>query len=193
MTNPDFDFGELHRANIARQREWPGSAAVDPYFRALEAANEVGEVLGAIKKLIRSQRGIAGSTVTVDQVAEEIGDALISLSLLSQSVDGFLGVKAPSWASLVVADEHNAIERLALHMFAEAGDVALHMANYRSDCKLVLGMQDRIDRVTFFVFAIATALDIDPMAATAAKFNATSKELGLKTLMRCPVGGEVAQ
>lgn len=73
----------LREANRTRQKEWPGSEQADLAFRALEFADEAGEVSGAVKKLLRAQRGIGGTEKTLDDVADEMGDALISLDLLA--------------------------------------------------------------------------------------------------------------
>lgn len=58
-----IDFKQLRIANIARQAEWQGNERADLAFRALEVADEAGELMGAIKKVVRAQRGIAGSTL----------------------------------------------------------------------------------------------------------------------------------
>lgn len=82
----------LRRANRARQLAWPGSDAADALFRAVEFGEEAGEVLGAVKKLTRAQRRIAGNSNGSDiaslrqNLMEEIGDAIIALDLLSDQL-----------------------------------------------------------------------------------------------------------
>lgn len=76
----------LNHANKRRQEEWPGNDKADIAFRALEVAGEFGEVAEAVKKYLRAERGIAGSTATKDDVAREMGDAIISLDLLAQEL-----------------------------------------------------------------------------------------------------------
>ncbi|MTH95329.1 MazG-like family protein [Roseibium sp. RKSG952] len=79
-------FSDLRKANITRQAEWPGNGKADIAFRGLEVAGEVGEVAEALKKYLRGQRGIHGSTASLDDVADEIADAIIALDLLAQDL-----------------------------------------------------------------------------------------------------------
>lgn len=80
---------ELRQANLERQAIWPGAEIVDGLFRAVELGNEAGETLGAVKKLYRHDRSIAGNRKVVNRedlfqnLRDEIGDTLISLDLLA--------------------------------------------------------------------------------------------------------------
>jgi NTP pyrophosphatase (non-canonical NTP hydrolase) len=84
-------FTTLRDANVNRQKEWPGNEQADVAFRAIEVAGEAGEVLEKVKKLLRAQRGIKGSTATADDVAEEMGDLIVSLDLLANELGIDLG------------------------------------------------------------------------------------------------------
>lgn len=84
-------FSTLRDANRNRQKEWPGNEQADTAFRAIEVAGEAGEVAEAIKKFLRAERGIKGSTATKDDVAAEMGDLLVSLDLLADSLGIDLG------------------------------------------------------------------------------------------------------
>ena len=84
-------FNVLREANRRRQQEWPGNDKADLAFRAIELAGEAGEVSEAIKKFLRAQRGIKGSTATRDDVAQEMGDLLVSLDLLADALGINLG------------------------------------------------------------------------------------------------------
>ncbi len=84
-------FNVLREANRNRQQEWPGNDKADVAFRALEVAGEAGELSEAVKKLLRAERGIKGSTATVDDVASEMGDLLVSLDLLADALGIDLG------------------------------------------------------------------------------------------------------
>ncbi|MCJ8335625.1 MAG: MazG-like family protein [Epibacterium sp.] len=77
---------ELRTANVTRQAEWPGSEQADIAFRAIEVAGEFGEVAEAVKKFLRAERGIKGSTATLEDVADEMADALIALDLLANQM-----------------------------------------------------------------------------------------------------------
>lgn len=84
-------FNVLRDANRRRQQEWPGNDKADTAFRALELAGEAGEVAEAIKKFLRAERGIKGSTATREDIAAEMGDLLVSLDLLADSLGIDLG------------------------------------------------------------------------------------------------------
>lgn len=77
---------ELRIANVKRQAEWPGNEQADVAFRAIEVAGEAGELAEAVKKWLRGERGIKGSTATPDQVAQEMADVLISVDLLANQM-----------------------------------------------------------------------------------------------------------
>ena len=81
MSNLDT-LNELRDKNIQRQNEWPGHDRADLSFRTIELAGETGELCEAIKKHIRSKRGIAGTTASIEDIVDEVGDVLISLDLL---------------------------------------------------------------------------------------------------------------
>lgn len=81
--NKPLTFDQFRQANNQRQLEWPGYERTDTTFKALEVCGEAGELAEAIKKLIRAERGIAGSTVDLDAVADELADVLISADLLA--------------------------------------------------------------------------------------------------------------
>ena len=72
------------------QRSWLIPRA-DLAFRALEVAGEAGELAEAIKKFLRAERGIKGTTATREDVAAEMGDLLVSLDLLANQMGIDLG------------------------------------------------------------------------------------------------------
>lgn len=84
-------FTVLRGANVRRQQEWPGNEHADVAFRAIELAGEAGEVAEAVKKFLRAERGIKGSTATRDDVASEMGDLLVALDLLANQMGIDLG------------------------------------------------------------------------------------------------------
>lgn len=89
-------FNVLREANRRRQQEWPGNEKADVAFRAIEVAGEAGEVAEAIKKFLRAERGIKGSVATREDVASEMGDLLVSLDLLADSLGINLGAAVRS-------------------------------------------------------------------------------------------------
>ncbi len=76
-------FSDLREANVKRQKEWSGSDKASLEFRALEVGGETGELLEAVKKYIRQRDGIRGTKATMKNIADEIGDVIISLDLLA--------------------------------------------------------------------------------------------------------------
>jgi NTP pyrophosphatase (non-canonical NTP hydrolase) len=84
-------FNVLRDANRNRQTEWPGNDKADVAFRAIELAGEAGEVAEAVKKFLRAERGIKGSTATREDIADEMGDLLVSLDLLADELGIDLG------------------------------------------------------------------------------------------------------
>lgn len=84
-------FNTLRDANVNRQKEWPGNEHADVAFRTIEVAGEAGELAEAVKKFLRAERGIKGSTATRDDVASEMGDLLVSLDLLANQMGINLG------------------------------------------------------------------------------------------------------
>ena len=89
--NTSGNLSMLTSANRIRQKVWPGSEDADVLFRAVEFGGESGELLDAVKKLTRMQRGIAGN-VGYDlsdlrqAVMEEVGDVLIALDMLTDKL-----------------------------------------------------------------------------------------------------------
>lgn len=81
----------LKTANIVRQGEWGGQEHVDMPFLAIEVAGESGELLEACKKYLRAERGIQGSTATLKDIADEMGDVVISLDMLATELNIDLG------------------------------------------------------------------------------------------------------
>lgn len=84
-------FNALRGANNNRQKEWPGNEHADVAFRALEVAGEAGELCEKVKKYLRAERGIKGSTASKDDIAAEMGDLMVSLDLLAAELGVDLG------------------------------------------------------------------------------------------------------
>ena len=89
-------FNVLRAANRRRQQEWPGNDKADVAFRAIELAGEAGEVMEAIKKFLRAQRGIKGSIATREDIVSEMGDLLVSLDLVADELGIDLGAAVRS-------------------------------------------------------------------------------------------------
>ena len=96
----NLNFVDLRLANMARQEEWPGGEHVDLAFRGLEMAGEAGELANKLKKLVRLQRGIKGTTedqkALLLEVLDEMADVVICVDLIAMHLDLSLnfGVRA---------------------------------------------------------------------------------------------------
>ena len=177
-----IDFKKLRAANVARQVEWTGNERADLAFRALEVADEAGEVAGAVKKLARAQRGICGSTMTLEDVADEIGDTVISLDLLAFELG--LELEDPATTQPPRPDGEPLV--LALAVDWAVGQVSMAIlqdVDKPVTAALVSDFAPRMSNVLKFLNELATALGIDAGQAVAAKFNKTSVKYGLSTRM----------
>ncbi len=83
---PVLTFAHLRRANAARQLEWDAGGKLDLAYRGNEFAGEAGEVCNVIKKLERERLGIRGSRDTVEHLAEELADAVMTADLIANHV-----------------------------------------------------------------------------------------------------------
>lgn len=82
---------ELRHANIRRNLLWDSGDKITPSFRGNEFGGESGEVQNQVKKLEREALGLPGSRTTVEKLASEMGDTLITLDLLAMEYDIDLG------------------------------------------------------------------------------------------------------
>lgn len=79
----------LREANLARNEFLDPGGVLDDLFFATELAGEVGEACNKVKKLARERLVASGklrgnfSTSTVEELAEELADTIISCDLLA--------------------------------------------------------------------------------------------------------------
>jgi NTP pyrophosphatase (non-canonical NTP hydrolase) len=100
-------FNSLQVANVERDREWDPGGSLDGAFFGVEHAGEVGEVAAEIaallanalamidhaatsgrvaniiKKLVREEKGIRGSRASVEHLAKELADDVITAYLVA--------------------------------------------------------------------------------------------------------------
>lgn len=79
-------FKKLKELNVQRQKEWDGEGKLNLLFRALEHVAEAGELGNKVKKLWRQQNEVEGSKVDLTEIADEVGDVIITLDLLCQDL-----------------------------------------------------------------------------------------------------------
>tara|TARA_R100001143_G_scaffold61969_1_gene64023 strand:+ start:106 stop:429 length:324 start_codon:yes stop_codon:yes gene_type:complete len=82
-----MNFDLLREANVSRQKEWPGNEKADIPFRMIEVSGESGELAEAVKKWLRSERGIHGNGGDTSQIADEMADVIIAVDLLAEMFD----------------------------------------------------------------------------------------------------------
>lgn len=87
MTTPRDILGELRAANIARNALWDKEnmlvGVVGALFFSNELGGECGEAQNVIKKLVRRQIRMRGSTSSPEALAEELADVIIVCDLLA--------------------------------------------------------------------------------------------------------------
>jgi NTP pyrophosphatase (non-canonical NTP hydrolase) len=100
-------FKSLQEANRVRDQEWDPDGKIDASFRGIEHAGEVaeaveqlaaqierslmvmdhvvaaGKVANIIKKRVREDRGIRGSRASLEHLAEELADDVITAYLVA--------------------------------------------------------------------------------------------------------------
>jgi len=86
-----ISWKDLQTASIERQKFWKNSDAIDLAFIGLEIGEEAGEVQGALKKIIRHNKNIAGNKKSLAELQQnlnnEIGDLVINIARLANSLD----------------------------------------------------------------------------------------------------------
>lgn len=88
----DLTLRRLGQANQERHEKWPGSGEIDLAFLGLEIGEEAGEVQGALKKIIRSRKNIAGNKehsepALMQDFKDEVGDLFINLSRICNALN----------------------------------------------------------------------------------------------------------
>jgi NTP pyrophosphatase (non-canonical NTP hydrolase) len=135
-------FDTLRQANKARQKEWDPDSKITMEFRAIEFGGEAGEVLGALldlmdemartirlgslsgaalnlsKKLARQRMGLRGSTTSIDALAMELADIVLTVDLFAEDAGIDLGEAVRTKFNKVSRDR-------GLHVFIPDGDIDL--------------------------------------------------------------------
>ena len=177
-------LGMIRDANTLRQKEWANSDKITLDFRALELVNEVGELVGALKKYYRGELGIAGSSSTLGHVAEEMGDVLTCWDLLrTAQADHMIENEDLDIArgSLSADPLRMGLELAgAVGLWGEAliafQDLPPH-ANGSAETRVAY----QGERSLCIALQLAEHLGLDPYACWAEKFNAVSRKLGMST------------
>jgi NTP pyrophosphatase (non-canonical NTP hydrolase) len=75
----------LQLANAARNAEWDPKGQLTPLFFATELAGEIGEACNIVKKIERAKFGLRGTPATLVDLAQELADGVIVISLLANA------------------------------------------------------------------------------------------------------------
>lgn len=176
-----FQYDVLRDANIARQMAWPGGEHVRPNFRGLELSGEVGELNNLLKKLVRIELGISGTTETrealMHALADEIGDVAICLDLVGME----LGVSYRIIELPCLVDPATYASDLCDIGTWLAGKVGEVCASVSSGYHK--GLDIEIGEAMGSLYTLARVLRIDLWGATVAKFNKTSWKHGLPVVI----------
>ena len=88
----NLSFAELRAANEKRGIEWEGkpNGIANLEFCTIELGGESGEVMDAVKKLLRTLRGMKNKGLTerdcINKVAEECADVVICADRIAECV-----------------------------------------------------------------------------------------------------------
>ena len=85
-------FQELKNALTTRKAEWfkdnpDRLESPSLSFRAMELGGEAGEVLNECKKLERTRLGMVGGKTDTSDLADELGDLIITAQLVASKAD----------------------------------------------------------------------------------------------------------
>lgn len=164
---------ELHKANVARDREWNPEQKCDLYFWGVELAGEVGEACNIIKKLERERLGMRGSRATLQDLSDELADIIICVDLIACHIRALADPK-----ERLIWLKNRSLAALGNEMAAAAGMIN-HIIVGTNHTQLVSMLCILIQHTDL----IARSQKIDLDAAVKAKFNATSEKYNLTTRM----------
>lgn len=177
-----FQYDVLRDANIARQIVWPGGEHVRVNFRGLELSGEVGELNNILKKLVRIELGISGTSETrealMHAIADEIGDVAVCLDLVGMELGVPFRMIAYPQGPMDPATYASDLCDIGTWLAGKAGEVCASLsAGYVSGIGIELG------ETLGTLDALARAVGIDLWGATVAKFNKTSRKHGLPVVI----------
>lgn len=163
----------LHKADVARDKEWNPDSTLDLDFCGVELAGEVGEACNIIKKLERERLGLRGSRATLQDLADGLADCVICVDLIACNLGRVLD---PGKLPFMVIKSN--LSRLGNEMAAASGMINHIIASIEKSMlpPMLCILVHRIE-------AIAKIQKIDLELAVKTKFNATSEKYNLSTRM----------
>ncbi len=164
----------LHKANVARDKEWNPESTLDLDFWGIELAGEIGEACNVIKKIERERLGLRGSRATLQDLADELADGIICVDLIACHIGTLLNPGSLPFMTV----NGNSLTKLGNEMAAVAGMINHIIVN--NDGAMISSM---LCILVHRIEAIAETQGIDLDAAVRNKFNMTSEKYKLKTRM----------
>lgn len=166
-------FDELQEANRVRGAKWGESPGID--FRGMELGGEAGELLeavldaahvaaragkamNAVKKLSRHEKGMPGGNPDLEAVADEIGDVIISCSLLANDLGINLGEATVNKFNKTSV-KHGFSDRLPVVVHGCPGCEQLE--EHDVDCPVWLGYHEGMNKADRRVPAISRSVRCD--------------------------------
>lgn len=178
-------FDRLRHANTTRQAEWPGGEHVDLDFRGIELAGEAGELINLIKKKVRIDNGISGTTESKKELAamiqDEIGDVVICLDLVGMEMGFDLYLPDPE----VAPPTYSSLSKLGNALNGRIGFANELIANYNSGSVKNSAIESHLASTCGLALVHLTRLcdmlQTDVWVAVGRKFDKTSEKHGLET------------
>lgn len=164
-------FDNMDEAQRVRVKAWEAKATrpemLGLSFYAGELLGEIGEAANVIKKLEREAAGAPGSTATIEQLGEEIADALICLRNLAIVLDVEANGPYPAWQPALLRSDWSVAWARAL------GQIMSHLQGGTTHMSIEQAFSQL--RAMLRVAALQDGIDITTAEMT--KWNITSSKL----------------
>jgi len=186
-------FTTLRTANEARQKIWDPENKIDLKWRVNELAGEAGELCNVLKKLVRAAKGLKGSRVGDNDLADELADVVICTDLVAMTA----GINPIPFGSGALCDTCKGLgaEDFGIRLDARVGYVCFLVDEHHWN-EPMEGFEEILAEALAGVLDIAHAIAVknstsDLRALVSNKFNATSAKVGLPVYLdiTTPVAG----
>lgn len=170
---------QLRNATARRQAEWDPQQKLDHVFLANALAGEAGEACNVLKKIEREQAGAPGSRADLSDLAKELSDVVIYADALAMKLGAALDMDLPRDATLPPRVRRPSA--IGLILFVRTGYIADQCWSQDRPPDKTLAAAD-LSLVVATASIIAALHGFNLPRAVAAKFDATSRKLGLAEL-----------
>lgn len=178
-----LDLKLLESKIIERNLNWAhGEPCVGLDFHKLELLGEVGELANNLKKFFRARQGMIGSTTSHEEIADELGDVVITVALVAIATGEKHQLELPPTAGRVESSPDVTDACLVTVMGVMAKHTAKVMLS--SDLK---DLFFHLYEILAGCAVVASAFHINLGLAVANKFNKTSAKYNFSTQMELPL------